>query len=1305
MALNVGEAFLQITPSLEGLHEKIAAEAANIADIVIKVTPDTTGFAEKVRADLANMPEAQVKVTADVAALEAKLAEAKAKLDELGAKTSTPKVDADITAAKAHVDELKAQLDAISNKKVTIDVDDTAAKAHVDEVKADLDTLHDKRVTVDVDTKDGASKIRELGTEADNSTSAFQRLGAAGSPLGAAISAAIIPALTSIGQLSGALGLLPSVAAAAGTGFATVAVGVQGMSAAFKAAETAEKANEAATKADAQAQKDTAAATTASAAAGKGNIAVLQQAVAAGAAHVAQLKAEQAAGQNVTAELKAAETAQAANVAALKTAQAASTGNTGAINNMNAAQKQANTSVSQAKAAHEAAAKAADAQAASMNNLAPAAQGVVSAVLQLEPAFTSLRMDVQQHLFDGLKQTLLDTANTALPVVRTGLTQMGDAINTAVKNVGSFIQQQSSVQAWQAIFANIGQAATNLAGAVKPILQIITDVTQVGSQFLPQLAQHFSDAAQKAADFVSKAKETGQLAQWIQTGITAVKDLWDAFKNVVAILKDLAAAPGFGPNFLQALKDVTGGIKWLLDNIPGLTSVVQAFIDAWVLAKIVTGIQSVVTTVGGLGTALDGAIAKLGALTTAETAAGTAATATGTAVAGAGTAATGAAAGFTGMLGPLAALAAAVYEATTHWQAFIQGFKDMGAVAVQGGTEIVDSAKAIGDGFTGNFAAAGRALDDANKKFQDLRTQLNDHSGFDSAKQSADGLATSIDKASKAASDYSTAITGSVSAEVGYKAALDGVTTSVAQNTNTTDLNTAAGRANVTAVANLISQATQYEAAQKAAGASDTDLTNLHNTLATSIQDVVTKMGLTGPAVTSMVSAFTAAKPALDIKATLDTQGVTAGVAAAKAALAGLPQTWQVKIAGEAADLLAKVSQAGAAVQSVPQTHMTTFTGDGANLLAAAAGGTTAITGVVPDWLTKFAGDAANLVGAATTGEAALEGVKSTHGSTFTGDASGLIKAATDATTEINKVPTQPPASVLTADITDITTKTQTASTQIAAVAATHVTTITGDLTGTTGITQSATDATTQINAIPATHKTTLTIDDAAALAEIQNFIQQINSIPTSHVTTLSTVQGAAGGGIIMKMAIGGVVPMADGGAFSPMGADRAAIVPPNTMRLIGDRPVDDEAFIPINNSGVSQAILTETASRMGYNVAPMSRGGRSWGDDDDDFWGWFRHGRGRGGPSSSGSTLTASAAAVPDMRRMVSQYQTAGGTASISAMRAYHQADRPAAPAPAAPPPVNIHCDASNLGRLLFELFRSSIRAQGGNVQVALGS
>jgi rhodanese-related sulfurtransferase len=60
------------------------------------------------------------------------------------------------------------------------------------------------------------------------------------------------------------------------------------------------------------------------------------------------------------------------------------------------------------------------------------------------------------------------------------------------------------------------------------------------------------------------------------------------------------------------------------------------------------------------------------------------------------------------------------------------------------------------------------------------------------------------------------------------------------------------------------------------------------------------------------------------------------------------------------------------------------------------------------------------------------------------------------------------------------------------------------------------------------------------------------------------------------------------GGGFhrlTPMPAGVASIVPPNTWRVVGDRMVDDEAYIPINNSWRSQAILARTASEMGFDL------------------------------------------------------------------------------------------------------------------------
>ncbi|MEU5259025.1 hypothetical protein [Amycolatopsis sp. NPDC021455] len=79
-----------------------------------------------------------------------------------------------------------------------------------------------------------------------------------------------------------------------------------------------------------------------------------------------------------------------------------------------------------------------------------------------------------------------------------------------------------------------------------------------------------------------------------------------------------------------------------------------------------------------------------------------------------------------------------------------------------------------------------------------------------------------------------------------------------------------------------------------------------------------------------------------------------------------------------------------------------------------------------------------------------------------------------------------------------------------------------------------------------------------------------------------------------MVNAIGRIIEFYAAGGFNqlnPMSASVAAVVPPNTMRVIGDRPVGDEAFIPINKSARSLAILMETAKRMGYALAPLARG------------------------------------------------------------------------------------------------------------------
>lgn len=77
---------------------------------------------------------------------------------------------------------------------------------------------------------------------------------------------------------------------------------------------------------------------------------------------------------------------------------------------------------------------------------------------------------------------------------------------------------------------------------------------------------------------------------------------------------------------------------------------------------------------------------------------------------------------------------------------------------------------------------------------------------------------------------------------------------------------------------------------------------------------------------------------------------------------------------------------------------------------------------------------------------------------------------------------------------------------------------------------------------------------------------------------------GSAKGNLLQAFAGGGVA----GRSLTPMRGGLATIVPPNTWRVVGDRLRDDEAYIPINRSSRSVALLDETAKRMGFALARM---------------------------------------------------------------------------------------------------------------------
>lgn len=112
-------------------------------------------------------------------------------------------------------------------------------------------------------------------------------------------------------------------------------------------------------------------------------------------------------------------------------------------------------------------------------------------------------------------------------------------------------------------------------------------------------------------------------------------------------------------------------------------------------------------------------------------------------------------------------------------------------------------------------------------------------------------------------------------------------------------------------------------------------------------------------------------------------------------------------------------------------------------------------------------------------------------------------------------------------------------------------------------------------------------IDFAARARATTINVRTVLTGPTSSSQVGRYAMTEASGGILQPFAKGGFAEaFATGGRkLKPMRGGIADIVGPNTWRIIGDRLVDDEAYIPINRSGRSVSLLQETAARMGFDL------------------------------------------------------------------------------------------------------------------------
>lgn len=237
--------------------------------------------------------------------------------------------------------------------------------------------------------------------------------------------------------------------------------------------------------------------------------------------------------------------------------------------------------------------------------LSPNARAAAVTLRNLKGEFDGMQKSVQNALFKDLNKDINALAKNYLPVARTELSAVAAGMNEGTRATAAYLNRSAQVATITGIFQNTRVATDELSKSLAPLTQIIIDVVAVSAEFLPGLSGGLSDAAQRAADFVSNARQTGQLKQWISDGLSAIGDMAGVFEKLWHLLSNLATIAGLvfqqftvdGKSALDIMILVTDEVikqsDWLIPLIAGFYALSKALL-------LVNGLLGVFNIIAGL---------------------------------------------------------------------------------------------------------------------------------------------------------------------------------------------------------------------------------------------------------------------------------------------------------------------------------------------------------------------------------------------------------------------------------------------------------------------------------------------------------------------------------------------------------------------------------------------------------------------------------------------------------------------------------------------------------------------------------
>lgn len=209
----------------------------------------------------------------------------------------------------------------------------------------------------------------------------------------------------------------------------------------------------------------------------------------------------------------------------------------------------------------------------SMKNISPAAGAAVLALSAVGDKLHTIRMESQEEYFTGFADSLTSMADTLFPQLRTGVKELAGSLGQGAQELFGGLEQSLGGGALGTMLSNFSTTFDNLNVSIKPFVNSFTNLSVVGSTFLPQLATGFSDLIIRFDSFISRVTADGSLAAWIQGGLDAAKQIGVILDGAFGILGAIAkAGSAAGGATLTSFGDGLQKISEVMNREPFQTS-------------------------------------------------------------------------------------------------------------------------------------------------------------------------------------------------------------------------------------------------------------------------------------------------------------------------------------------------------------------------------------------------------------------------------------------------------------------------------------------------------------------------------------------------------------------------------------------------------------------------------------------------------------------------------------------------------------------------------------------------------------